>query len=112
MRIPQPDEQCDVWLSRGTCRAEGRELFHGEPGEPVMARIGREEAAKRICARCPVLVECREHVLRADQLDGVWGGLTPVERRMILDRAERRRLRLESQPPTGKPLSPAVAILG
>jgi WhiB family transcriptional regulator, redox-sensing transcriptional regulator len=42
------------------------------------------EAAKRVCAGCPVLVECLEFALatmRAPERDhGVYGGLTPAER--------------------------------
>jgi Transcription factor WhiB len=42
------------------------------------------EAAKRICAGCPVLVECLEFALAtmraADRDHGVYGGLTPAER--------------------------------
>ena len=31
------------------------------------------------CARCPVLVKCREWAIR-HEVHGVWGGLTPAQR--------------------------------
>lgn len=37
------------------------------------------EAAKALCLRCPVRAACAE--LGKDERDGIWGGLTPTERR-------------------------------
>lgn len=39
-----------------------------------------DEAAKAICAQCPVLVECRHYALERDERHGVWGGMTEDER--------------------------------
>ncbi|MBM4504330.1 hypothetical protein GS582_10965 [Rhodococcus hoagii] len=44
-------------------------------------RIRLEQAAKKICERCPVLVECRTYALEHEERHGVWGGLTESERR-------------------------------
>ncbi|NUT41231.1 MAG: WhiB family transcriptional regulator, partial [Thermoactinospora sp.] len=33
------------------------------------------------CARCPVVDECRSYALREGETEGIWGGLTPQERR-------------------------------
>ncbi|SCD58072.1 WhiB family transcriptional regulator, redox-sensing transcriptional regulator, partial [Streptomyces sp. SolWspMP-sol7th] len=49
-----------------------------------------EDAAKRVCADCPVRVECREHALVQPEPYGVWGGLTAAERRVLLARRRRR----------------------
>jgi WhiB family redox-sensing transcriptional regulator len=38
-------------------------------------------AAKRICRKCPVKSECLAYALEHDEQHGVWGGMTPAERR-------------------------------
>lgn len=40
-------------------------------------------AAKAICVECPVRGECLSHALDRDEREGVWGGLTPDERRAL-----------------------------
>ena len=39
------------------------------------------DKARRICAGCPVLDECREHALEHRIEHGVWGGCSERERR-------------------------------
>jgi WhiB family redox-sensing transcriptional regulator len=46
---------------------------------------------RRICATCPVRVQCLEFALEHNERDGIWGGTTPRERRAI-----RRHRRLAS----------------
>lgn len=38
-------------------------------------------AAKAMCDLCPVVGACLSHALERGEPDGVWGGLTPDERR-------------------------------
>ncbi|MET7297811.1 WhiB family transcriptional regulator [Embleya sp. NPDC005575] len=64
----------------GACASADRQLFLGYPGEPVVARLAREEDAKRVCARCSVLLECRASALAESAPVGVRGGLTANER--------------------------------
>ncbi|MBB5167148.1 WhiB family transcriptional regulator [Mycobacterium sp. AZCC_0083] len=40
-----------------------------------------EETAKAMCLTCPVLDTCRDWALTNDEDWGVWGGMTPQERR-------------------------------
>ncbi len=42
--------------------------------------MAREEAAKRVCARCPVVMPCRAHALAVREPYGVWGGMSAAER--------------------------------
>ncbi|MGW1894673.1 WhiB family transcriptional regulator [Streptomyces sp. NPDC002004] len=66
------------WLLRAACAAEDPELFF-PVGTSGPAR--REtEAAKRICARCPVTAQCLSWALRTGQTAGVWGGTGEAER--------------------------------
>ena len=77
------------------CRRDEAGLFFAPSKEPTAARLSREEAAKRVCARCPVMVECREHALLQPEPYGVWGGLTAAERRVVLARRRRREIELK-----------------
>ncbi|WP_037579907.1 WhiB family transcriptional regulator [Phaeacidiphilus oryzae] len=82
------------WHAGAACRRDEAGLFFAPSKEPTAARLAREEAAKRVCARCPVLLECREHALLMPEPYGVWGGLTAAERRVVLARRRRRELEL------------------
>jgi WhiB family transcriptional regulator, redox-sensing transcriptional regulator len=64
------------WMSQARCTAEDPELFFPRTLE-------EERAAKAVCATCPVLNDCREHVLAlaAEQpVEGVWAAMTTADR--------------------------------
>jgi WhiB family redox-sensing transcriptional regulator len=82
------------WHTEAVCRRDEAGLFFAPSKEPTAARLSREEAAKRVCAQCPVMVECREHALLQPEPYGVWGGLTAAERRLVLARRRRREIEL------------------
>ncbi|WP_431784572.1 WhiB family transcriptional regulator [Streptomyces chumphonensis] len=91
LRGRTPDrEQAGPWHSEAVCRRDEAGLFFAPSKEPTAERLAREQAAKSVCARCPVLVECREHALLQPEPYGVWGGLTAAERRVVLARRRRR----------------------
>lgn len=91
-RLPGPVLGRWDWQFAGACRhAEPAMFFHPE-GERGRARRRRAADAKAICARCPVLRQCREHALTSREPYGVWGGLTEEER------AESPRLGPEETP--------------
>lgn len=49
--------------------------------------------AKQICNRiCPVRIQCLKQALADDERDGVWGGMTVLERDRFSGRTFRRRL--------------------
>ena len=45
--------------------------------------------AKAICATCPVAEQCLEYAIETHQSDGVWGGLTAVERHRLVRRRQK-----------------------
>ncbi|WP_424212013.1 WhiB family transcriptional regulator [Streptomyces sp. BI20] len=92
-RVPARDED-GPWHAEAVCRRDEAGLFFAPSKEPTAARLSREEAAKRVCARCPVMVACREHALLQPEPYGVWGGLTAAERRVVLARMRRRATEL------------------
>jgi WhiB family redox-sensing transcriptional regulator len=69
------------WRELGVCAETDPEAFFPDKG-------GSSRAAKRVCAGCPVRVECLAEALRVDERHGVWGGTSPAERAR-LRRAQR-----------------------
>jgi WhiB family redox-sensing transcriptional regulator len=61
------------WRTFAACDPEDTEVFFPE-------KWGATEAAKAICHTCPVQAECLD---AADDDFGIWGGLTPGERRSL-----------------------------
>ncbi|MDJ0384192.1 WhiB family transcriptional regulator [Streptomyces sp. G-G2] len=108
--IPSPRtparEEDGPWHAEAVCRRDEAGLFFAPSKEPTAARLAREEAAKRVCARCPVMVACREHALLQPEPYGVWGGLTAAERRVVLARRRRRAAELH-QGPGAEPIAAA-----
>jgi WhiB family redox-sensing transcriptional regulator len=45
--------------------------------------------AKAVCSTCPVAEACLEYAIATRQGDGVWGGLTAVERHRLLRRRQK-----------------------
>jgi WhiB family transcriptional regulator, redox-sensing transcriptional regulator len=68
------------WQLDGSCRSYPSQLFFPEDGERGRGLRQREERAKRICRRCPVLELCRDHALRQPENFGIWGAMTALER--------------------------------
>lgn len=65
------------------CRSEDPELFYPPPGAGNRPTV---EAAKAICARCPVTTECLQVAMEAETTElryGIWGGLTAKERHAL-----------------------------
>lgn len=79
------------WRNRAACLEEDPELFFpiGNSG-PAQAQIAE---AKAVCARCPVLAQCRAWALANPKLAefGVFGGLSEDERCAAARRARRAR---------------------
>lgn len=71
-----------AWVADALCTQVDPELFF-----PTRGRQGR--ATRRVCAGCPVRVECAEYAIGRSELDGVWGGLSPKQRKAA--RRARRR---------------------
>ena len=69
------------WRDEAACRDADSDLFFpvGTTG-PALRQI---DVAKRICRDCPVQARCLAWALENGITDGVWGGTTPDERRVI-----------------------------
>lgn len=62
------------------CRAYDPELWY-PLGYEAAANQAQIELAKSICLTCPLRIGCLEYALEHREADGIWGGLTPDERR-------------------------------
>ena len=69
------------WREQAACRAFDPELFFPPPRSGTATY--EEAAAKVVCARCPVAGACLAFALDRGESDGIWGGLTPDERRRL-----------------------------
>jgi WhiB family redox-sensing transcriptional regulator len=67
----------------GACRGMDPGIFHPERGESV-------RPARKVCSLCPVLATCREYAIASMEPMGMWGGMTPRERKS--ERAKRGAL--------------------
>lgn len=71
------------WMSQAACQYVGTDAFFRAEYEPLSEFHERATQAKKICARCPVLQNCRQYVdsLESENLPwGVWAGETAQER--------------------------------
>ena len=64
------------WRELAACRGTDLEVFFPGPGESA-------EAARRVCAACPVRQACLDYAITNRIAYGVWGGLTERERRAL-----------------------------
>lgn len=85
------------WHPEGKCREEDDTLFYHPDGERGLARSSRVEAAKAICATCPVTAKCLEDARARREPHGTWGGESEDERRNLLRRQDRARLKAEKE---------------
>lgn len=90
-RLPTPVAETWEWQLRGACRGMDSRLFFHPDGERGTSRALREKRAKRICASCPVLKQCRAHALQVGEPYGVWGGMSERERAAATGLPRRRR---------------------
>lgn len=70
--MPEPAEH---WSASALCAQTDPALFFPTKDDGS----GAARAAKRICARCPVRVECAAAVTPADR--GIWSGQSERQRR-------------------------------
>lgn len=75
------------WQAEAECRTLPPELFF--PAGRTGPAMQLAEAAKAVCARCPVADACLRYALETNQEYGVWGGTSEDERREM--RASVRR---------------------
>lgn len=64
----------EPWVQDAACReVEGNLWF-------VEGKGKQYTEARSICDRCSVVAACFEYALRTDQTEGMWAGLSPIQR--------------------------------
>jgi len=82
-RLPLPLMDVYEWQYAGACHGVDPSVFFSPEAERGAKRERREQAAKALCRRCPVIERCRQHALQVQEPYGVWGGLSESERATI-----------------------------
>jgi WhiB family redox-sensing transcriptional regulator len=70
------------WKWDAACQGMGPDVFymeHGEKAENMMKIV----AAREICGRCPVKVECLRYAVDNCIGTGIWAGTTPNQRKRL-----------------------------
>jgi WhiB family redox-sensing transcriptional regulator len=81
--VPRPVRQSEEWKQFGACRTEpdkDRWFAH------TRTEANETDAAKAVCGRCPVALQCLRYALAADEPWGIWGGLDRHQRKALTAR--------------------------
>jgi len=82
----QPIHDETKWQTMAACHGEMGSVFYPPVRtERKAVRVAREQRAKAVCAACTVRQECLDAALAQKERYGIWGGLTDVERRQLLE---------------------------
>ena len=90
--MPVVDERPESWKVRGNCLGDGsdraRKIAAEEGYATVLDAMFPERgqsltAARRICATCPVAKDCLDYALVNPAEQGVWGGSSYRQRKLI-----------------------------
>lgn len=81
-----PKLRRESWMEQGLCAQVDGDLFYADKGD-----WANTIKAKMVCRRCPVRRECLLYALENNEQHGVWGGMTPQQRK-DLRRADWREL--------------------
>lgn len=66
------------WMARAACQGLNPNTFHPTRTQPLVAR-----QARQVCNGCPVIDDCAEYAINDPNLQGVWGGMSWIERTRI-----------------------------
>jgi WhiB family transcriptional regulator, redox-sensing transcriptional regulator len=64
------------WFQLAACRGKGPNNFIRGPKSDY-------GSTRKLCATCPVRLECLDFALADDSLTGLWGGTTDTERQLV-----------------------------
>lgn len=83
----------EPWMDEARCAEVDPDLFFPERGDAA-------KDAKKVCGGCPVVDQCLQYALKNEFMDGIWGGTSANERRVMLGKVvqntgRRRRERIE-----------------
>jgi WhiB family redox-sensing transcriptional regulator len=69
------------WKAQAACRGLDTTVFFSDDEADTAAAIA-------VCENCPVRQACLDFAIDTRQHDGIWGGLTEIERRRVRRRRQ------------------------
>jgi WhiB family redox-sensing transcriptional regulator len=72
-----------AWMDDALCAQTDTDVFFPDVK-------GSSLPAQRICALCPVVLECLTYALEDPSLPGIWGGTTATDRAAIRAKARKK----------------------
>ena len=96
------DSRAERW-SRAACSTADPDLFFPISSSGPAAHQAKR--AKAICARCEIQRACLDYAIDAGPIQGVWGGTTERERRLLKQRGRRARARHAQEQAAGRALA-------
>lgn len=85
----------EQWRDAAACVELGTAMFFEEGESGLLSKQPAQPTISRICESCAVRKECLEFALANNEKYGIWGGLTPYQRKLL-----RRRKILQQTPAT------------
>lgn len=80
----QPGER--DWVKQANCLDEDTEVFYPHTGRDFVARLA-------ICETCIVKLDCLGYALKQKDVNGIWGGTSGNERRILFRDIKRRGIK-------------------
>jgi WhiB family redox-sensing transcriptional regulator len=74
------------WRTKAACKGMNPDIFYPEHEDGRMPRSYYDDA-RRICRSCEVSEKCLAEALDNNIVDGMWGGLTPKQRKTYTRRS-------------------------
>jgi WhiB family redox-sensing transcriptional regulator len=78
----------DEFFDQAACRGAGPEWFFPDDHPEGAQADDAYDRARAVCTTCPVRLPCLGWALGRRERHGMWGGLTPAERRSLRRRLE------------------------
>ena len=74
------------WADRAACKGMGKTFYANNNNLTAI------DAALALCCTCPVVMECQQYALANGEEFGVWGGMTPEQRKVNVAPPRKRAL--------------------
>ena len=71
------------WRVNSSCSHLDPEIFFPDKDEDL-------RLVRAVCANCPVRIDCLQFALSENVRDGIWGGMTGIERHALRKQQQRR----------------------
>lgn len=68
------------WAAKAACAGMAGSVFFPETPDGRAGKVDYD-AARQVCRHCTVREECLDFALDLDVRHGMWGGMSPAERR-------------------------------